>query len=106
MIDFSSQKGPKIDPKSLPKRFQRVSEGALDEDSDSKLKKERSEFIAGAAAELRPSTNWRVLGPHGGGKQGGGIVLTRLTALGQAQGSADMINDNSSCIRIARHVER
>ena len=37
MIDFSSQNGPKIDPKSLPKRFQRASEGALDEDSVLKL---------------------------------------------------------------------
>ena len=37
IIHFSSQNGPKIDPKSLPKRFQRASEGALDEASDLKL---------------------------------------------------------------------
>ena len=37
MIDFASQNGPKIGPKSLPKRFQRASEGALDEDSVLKL---------------------------------------------------------------------
>ena len=37
MIDFASQNGPKFDPKSFPKRFQRASEGALDEDSVLKL---------------------------------------------------------------------
>ena len=37
MIDFASQNGPKIGPKSLPKRFQRASEGALDEDGVLKL---------------------------------------------------------------------
>ena len=36
MIDFASH-GSKIGPKSLPKRFQRASEGALDEDSVLKL---------------------------------------------------------------------
>ena len=39
MADFSSQNGPKIGPKSLPNWFQRALEGALNEDSDSKLKK-------------------------------------------------------------------
>ena len=53
MIDFGSQNGPKIGSKSLPKRFQRASEGALDEDSDSKLKKERSKFIASAPGRLK-----------------------------------------------------
>ena len=39
MADFSSQNGPKIGPKSLPNWFQRALERALNEDSDSKLKK-------------------------------------------------------------------
>ena len=39
MIDFASQNGPKIGPKLLPNWFQRALEGALNEDSDSKLKK-------------------------------------------------------------------
>ena len=34
MIDFGSQNASKISSKSLPKRFQRASEGALDEDSE------------------------------------------------------------------------
>ena len=39
MIDFSFQNDPKIHSKSLPSWFQRALEGALNEDSDSTLKK-------------------------------------------------------------------
>ena len=68
MIDFGSQNGPKISSKSLPKRFQRASEGALDEDSDLKLEKRTSGFIGGAPGQHKPVD----FGAPGGGKQGGG----------------------------------
>ena len=51
VTDVSSQNTPKIGPKSLPKWFQRASERALNEDSDSKLNKEWAEFTGAAAAD-------------------------------------------------------
>ena len=68
MIDFASQNGPKIGPTSLPRRFQRASEGGMDGDSDLKLEKRSSEFIAAAPGGRKPVD----FGAPGGGKQGGG----------------------------------
>ena len=87
MIDFGSQNGPKIGPKSLPKRFQRASEGALDEDSDSKLQKMRAESVDSPPGRL----NLEDFGAPGGSETGRGqtVVLTRRTTLGQTKGSAD-----------------
>ena len=64
--------GPKMVAKWVPKCSKIGPETALKGDSDSKLKKEGARSVWGAARELRRSTNWRVLGPLGGGKQGGG----------------------------------
>ena len=68
MTDFSSQNDPKIGPKSLPNWFQRASERGLNEDSDSKLKKQTARSIDGATAPLKLEG----FGVSGGGKQGGG----------------------------------
>ena len=67
MTDFRSQNGSKIGPKSVPKCFQRALEGALDEDSDSKLKKERSRSIGGAADGIKLDGFWvTATGEQGG----------------------------------------
>ena len=53
MIDFASQNGPTIAPKSLPKRFQKALEGALDEDSVLNLKKDAAESTGTPPAQQR-----------------------------------------------------
>ena len=71
MTDFSSQNDPKIGPKSLPNWFQRASERGLNEDSDSKLKKQTARSIGPAMPEPRLASNWRVLGSVGEGNREG-----------------------------------
>ena len=51
LIDFWLIFGPFLEPKSLQNRFRSGFGRALNEDSVSKLKKERSESSAGAAPE-------------------------------------------------------
>ena len=53
MIDLSSQNGPKIVPKSLPKWFQRALEWAANEDSDSKPEKEAAKSTGTAMTRLK-----------------------------------------------------
>ena len=87
MIDFDSQNGPETSPKLLPTRFQKALEGALNNDSVSKLKKEAAESSARALAPLK----LKGFRAHRGRETGRGqtVVLTRRTTLGQAKGSAD-----------------
>ena len=69
-----------MEPKSFQNRFRSGFGRALDEDSVSKLKKERARSSGTAAAH----PNRREFGPLGrGNKEGGSIVLTRLTTLSQ-----------------------
>ena len=56
-VDFGSENAPKIGPKSLPMWFQRALEGALNEDSVSKLKKEAAKSTDGAPGEHRVPSN-------------------------------------------------
>ena len=53
MIDFCSQNGPQIGPKSLLKRFRRALERDLNEDSIAKLKKEAAKSTGGALVILK-----------------------------------------------------
>jgi len=65
-----------LEPKSLQNQFRSGFRRALNEDSVSKLKKERAESVGGAAREHKLDG----FGPLGrGNKEGGSIVLTRLT---------------------------
>ena len=65
-----------MEPKSLQNRFRSGFGRALNEDSVSKLKKERAESIGGVAEGYKLDGIW-ALGR--GNKEGGSIVLTRLT---------------------------
>ena len=61
LIDFWSIFGPFLEPKSLQNRFRSGFGRALDEDSVSKLKKERAKSIGGAAVGSKLDGFW-VLG--------------------------------------------
>ena len=65
-----------MEPKSLQNRFRSGFGRALNEDSVSKLKKERAKSVGGAAPEIKLE-GISALGR--GNKEGGSIVLTRLT---------------------------
>ena len=71
-----------LEQKSIQNRSRSGFGRALDEDSDSKLKKERARFIGGA----QTGEFW---GLWGEGNREGANVTTRRNTFGQAKGSAD-----------------
>ena len=78
--------GPKMVAKWVPKCSKIGPETASKGDSISKLKKEGAKSVDGAAGELRPSTNWRVLGPLGEGNREGADCHHTPDDLVQRQG--------------------
>ena len=67
-VDFGSQNVPQIGPKSIPNRFQRGFERALNEDVVSDLEKESARFTGRAPAEIKME-DFRSMGE--GNREGG-----------------------------------
>ena len=86
MNDFWSIFGPFLEPKLLQNRFRSGFGRALNEDSVSKLKKDRPRSSAGAAGHHKLDGIW-ALGR--GNMEWGSIVLTHLTTLSKDKGSVD-----------------